>query len=123
MKNFLKQFLKDKFAVLSSIILIGLYLAIFLANFIAPYPKDYSNRKLSYAPPSNVYFITPEGKLTRPYTYNYIRKFDKETLRMYFVQDRTQKYYIKLFPKGFEYKFLGIYKTKKHLCGVEKGGE
>ncbi len=123
MKNFFKQFLKDKFAVLSSIILIGLYLAIFLANFIAPYPKDYSNRKLSYAPPSNVYFIAPEGKLTRPYTYNYIRKFDKDTLRMYFVQDRTQKYYIKLFPKGFEYKFLGIFKTDKHLFGVEKGGE
>ena len=123
MKNFFKQFFTDKFATISLCVLLILYIAIFLANFIALYPKDFSNRNLSYAPPSNVYFITPEGKLSRPYTYNYIRKFDKDSLRMYFVQDRTQKYYLTLFPDGFEYKFLGIFKTKKHLLGVQKGGE
>ena len=123
MKNFFKQFFKDKFATASLIVLLLLYISIFLANFIAVYPKNYSNRNLSYAPPSNIYFITPEGKLMRPYTYNYIRKFDKDSLRMYFIQDRTQKYYLKLFPKGFEYKFLGIFKTKRHLFGVEKGGD
>lgn len=123
MKNFFKQFITDKFATISLCVLLILYIAIFLANFIALYPKDFSNRNLSYAPPSNVYFITPEGKLSRPYTYNYIRKFDKDSLRMYFVQDRTQKYYLTLFPDGFEYKFLGIFKTKKHLLGVQKGGE
>lgn len=123
MKNFFKQFFKDKFATASLVVLLLLYISIFLANFIAVYPKNYSNRNLSYAPPSNIYFITPEGKLTRPYTYNYIRKFDKDSLRMYFIQDRTQKYYLKLFPKGFEYKFLGIFKTKRHLFGVEKGGD
>ena len=123
MKNFFKQFFKDKFATASLVVLLLLYISIFLANFIAVYPKNYSNRNLSYAPPSNIYFITPEGKLMRPYTYNYIRKFDKDSLRMYFIQDRTQKYYLKLFPKGFEYKFLGIFKTKRHLFGVEKGGD
>ena len=122
MRNFSKQFLKDKFAIISSFVLLILYSAIFLANFIAPYPKDFSDSKLSYAPPCNVYFITPEGKLSRPYTYNYVRKFDKNSLRMYFVQDRSQKYYLTLFPEGFEYKFLGIFKTKRHLFGVEKGG-
>lgn len=123
MRNFFKQFFKDKFATASLVVLLLLYISIFLANFIAVYPKNYSNRNLSYAPPSNIYFITPEGKLTRPYTYNYVRKFDKNSLRMYFIQDRSQKYYLKLFPKGFEYKFLGIFKTKRHLFGVEKGGD
>mgnify|MGYP005757661079 CR=1 FL=1 len=123
MRNFFKQFFKDKFATASLCILALLYLSILLADFIAPYPKDFSNRNLSYAPPSNVYFITPEGKLSRPYTYNYIRKFDKDTLRMYFIQDRSQKYYLKIFPKGFEYKFLGIFKTDKHLFGTDNGGE
>ena len=123
MKNFFKQFFKDKFATTSLCVLAFLYLSILLADFIAPYPKDFSNRNLSYAPPSNVYFITPEGKLSRPYTYNYIRKFDKDALRMYFVQDRSQKHYLKIFPEGFEYKFLGIFKTNKHLFGTDKGGE
>lgn len=123
MQSFIKQFKKDKFALLSLFVLIVLYFAIFFANFIAPYPKEFSNRKLSYAPPSNVYFITPEGKLTRPYTYNYIRKFDKNTLRMYFVQDREHRYYLTFLPEGFEYKFLGMFKVKRHLFGVQKGGE
>ena len=123
MASFFKQFFKDKFATASLCILLALYIAIFFANFIAVYPKDFSNRNLSYAPPSNVYFITPEGKLSRPYTYNYIRKFDKDSLRMYFVQDRSQKYYLTLFSDGFEYKFLGLFKTKKHLLGVQNGGE
>ena len=92
MKNFFKQFFKDKFATASLVVLLLLYISIFLANFIAVYPKKYSNRNLSYAPPSNIYFITPEGKPTSPYTYTYIRKFDKDSPSMYFIPDRTQKY-------------------------------
>ena len=123
MREFFKQFFKDKISLIALSILVILYIAIFLANFIALYPKDFSNRKMSYAPPSNVYFITPEGKFSRPYTYNYIRKFDKNSLKTYFIQDRSQKYYINFFTKGFEYKFLGIFKTKRHLLGVQNGGE
>lgn len=123
MREFFKQFFKDKISLIALSILVILYVAIFLANFIALYPKDFSNRKMSYAPPSNVYFITPEGKFSRPYTYNYIRKFDKNSLKTYFIQDRSQKYYINFFTKGFEYKFLGIFKTKRHLLGVQNGGE
>lgn len=123
MKNFIKQFFKDKFATVAFVVLVLLYLGIFLANFIAPYPKDFSNRKLSYAPPSNIYVVTPEGKLSLPYTYNYIRKFDKASLRTYFVQDRSKKHYIKFFQKGFEYKALGLFKTDRHLIGVDSGGQ
>ena len=123
MKNFIKQFFNDKFAIISLIVIIILYLGIFLASFIAPYSKDYSNRKLSYAPPSNIYFITPQGKLSRTYKYKNNRKINKKSLRTYFIQDRTQKYYLTIFPNGFEYKFLGIFKTKKHLFGVQKGGD
>ncbi len=118
----IKQLLSDKISLIALIILIALYLLIFFADFIAVHNKDFSIRELSYAPPNNVYFITPEGKFSRPYTYNWIRKFNPATSKITFTQDRTQKYYLNFFTKGFEYKFFGI-KMNRHLIGLDKGGE
>lgn len=119
----IKRFLKDEISVIALVVLVLLYVAVLFAGFFAVYDKDYSNRKLSYSPPSNVYFITPEGKLSRPYTYNWTRTFNKDTLSIEYKQDRSKKYYLKFFKKGFEYKFLGLFKWKRHFIGVEDGGE
>lgn len=119
----LKQFLKDRISIVALCILILMYLGILFAGFFAVYDKDYSNRKLSYAPPSNVYFIDKEGKFTKPYTYNWKRGFNKDALSIEYRQDRTHKYYLKFFKKGFEYKFLGFIKCKRHFVSVEDGGE
>jgi len=119
----LRQFLKDKISVFALFILIILYVGIFFADFFAVYDKNYSNRSLSYAPPSNVYFIDEAGDFTKPYTYNWKRVFNKDTLSIEYKQDRSQKYYLKFFTKGFEYKFLGFLKCNRHLTGVDKGGE
>ena len=91
-ENLLKTVLKDKFAKVAFIVLCVLYLAVFLASFISPYGKDYSNRDKSYCPPSKIYIINQEGKLSLPYTYNYVRYFDKETFTTKYVEDKTKKY-------------------------------
>ncbi len=119
----LKRFLKDKISVAALLVLIVLYAGILFADFFAVYNKDYSNRKLSYAPPSNVYFIDKDGKLTKPYTYNWKREFNKETLNIEYKQDRSQKYYLKFFKKGFKYKFLGLIPSSRHFVGLDNGGE
>ena len=67
---------KDKFAFGAFVVLTLLYLVILFADFIAPISNYYSNRDLSYAPPSKIYTITQEGKLSLPYTYNYVREFE-----------------------------------------------
>ena len=123
MRDFFKQIFEDKFAKSAFIVLALLYFVIIFANFIAPYSNMYSNRDLSYAPPSKIYTIDENGKFSRPYTYNYIRKYDPELMQTVFKQDRTQKYYIKIFPKAEGYKFLGLIPTHRHLFGVDKGGE
>ena len=53
----LRQILNDKFAAYAFIILAVLYIIILFADFIAPYSSTYSNRDLSYAPPSVIYTI------------------------------------------------------------------
>ena len=119
----LKKIFRDKFARAAFIILAVLYLIIIFADFIAPYSSMYSNRDLAYAPPSTIYTIDENGKFSLPYTYNYIREYDSNLMQTVFKQDRSQKFYIKLFSKGEKYKFLGIIPTSRHLFGVEQDGE
>ena len=118
-RNPIKQILKDKFAVFALVVLFLMYLAIAFANFFAVYEEDFSDRRMSYAPPSKIYVITPEGKLSKPYTYNYKRSFNPETFANDYKTDRSQRYYLKFFAKGFEYKFLGLIKTDRHLIGLD----
>ena len=119
----IKKILQDRFAASALIILIFLYVIILFADFISPYSSTYSNRALSYAPPSQIYTINERGKLSFPYTYNYIREYNPDLMQTVYKQDRTKKYFIKPFAKGEKYKLLGIIPMHRHLFGVNKGGE
>ena len=55
-KEVFKQLWKDKFAKAALIVLGVIYFALFFADFIAPYTKDFSDRTMSYVPPSKVYY-------------------------------------------------------------------
>ena len=121
--DIITKIFKDKFAKAALIVLLILYLLIIFADFISPYSKTYSNRDLSYAPPSVIYTIDENGKLSLPYTYTYVREYNPSLMQTVYKQDRSRKYYIKFFSKGEGYKILGIIPTHRHLFGVNKGGE
>ena len=122
-ENILQIILKDKFAKSAFFVLLILYIAVFLASFISPYSKDYSNRAKSYCPPSKIYIINQSGKLSSPYTYNYVRYFDKENFETKYIEDKTKKYKVKYLAKGEKYKLFGIIPFDRHFYNVEKGGE
>ena len=119
----IRKIFQDKFAKAAFIVLAVMYFIILFADFIAPYSSSYSNRDLSYAPPSQIYTINEQGKLSLPYTYNYVRKYDPELMQTVYKQDRSKKYYIKLFSMGEKYKLLGIIPVNRHLFGTVQGGE
>ena len=121
-KEVLTQLWKDKFARVALIVLGIIYLMLFFADFIAPYTKDFSDRTMAYVPPSKVFTIDESGKLSKPYTYNYVREFDSQTLEIKYKFDRSQKHYIKFFSKGQPYKFLGLIPMKRHLFTTDNGG-
>ncbi len=121
-KEILQQLWKDKFARIALIVLGIIYFALFFADFLAPYTKDFSDRTMAYVPPSKIFTITQDGKLSKPYTYNYIREFDKNTLEIKYKLDRSKKHYIKFFSKGQPYKFLGLIPMKRHLVTTDNEG-
>ena len=121
-RDLLKQLWKDKFARIALFLLGIIYFALFFADFIAPYTKDFSDRSMAYVPPSNIFTIDENGKLSKPYTYNYKREFDPVELKIVYTLDRSQKHYVKFFAKGQPYKFLGLIPMKRHLITTDSEG-
>ena len=121
-KDILRQIFKDKFASVALIILLFIYLCILMANFIAPYSKDFSDRNLSYAPPSTIYLIDEKGELSKPYFYNFKRTFEPKLYQNIYTLDTETKHYLKFFIKGEKYKILGIVPCSLHLFGTDKDG-
>lgn len=121
-KEVLKQLWKDKFARIALIVLGIIYLALFLADFIAPYTKDFSDRTMAYVPPSKIFTIDEFGHISKPYTYNYIRDFNSQTLEIEYNLDRSKKHYVKFFEQGQPYKFLGLIPMKRHLITTDSDG-
>ncbi|MEI8389441.1 MAG: ABC transporter permease [bacterium] len=120
--KFYKKLTKDKFVFISLLILFFLYLSITFAGFFATYGKMFSDRRLSYAPPSKIFVIDQNGKLSLPYTYNYKRTFNPENFQMDFQLDRSQKYYLRFFSQGDKYKLLNLIPCKTHLVTVNSQG-
>lgn len=121
-KDILKKLWNDKFAKIALIVLCVIYLALFFADFISPYTKDFSDRSMAYVPPSKVFTIDENGKFSKPYTYNYIREFNPETLQINYSFDRSKKHYIKFFSSGQQYKFLGLIPMRLHLFTTDSEG-
>ena len=122
LKEIIKGIYKDKFARIAFFVLAFIYFCLFFADIIAPYTKDYTDRQLSYVPPSPIFTIDENGKFSRPYTYNYKREYDAELMQTVFKLDRSKKYYLKFFARGEEYDFLGVIPMDRHLVTVDSDG-
>lgn len=121
-KYVLKRIKADKITFVGLIVLCALYVSIAFAGFLSPYTENYSDRHLSYAPPSKIFTITQDGNLSFPYTYNYVRSFNQETFQMDYRLDRSKKYYLHFFSKGEPYKLFGIIPSNIHLVTVNPNG-
>jgi peptide/nickel transport system permease protein len=121
--SLIKRLKKDKVTLVGIFVLIFLYTAILFAPFVAPYSQTHSSRDLSYTPPCKIFTVTSDYKLSKPYTYNYVREFNPETYSVEYKMDRSKKYYINFLQKGESYKLFGFIPSNIHLFGVDKGGE
>jgi peptide/nickel transport system permease protein len=114
----LKKLKQHRLAVFSFWVLLILYLSALFAPIIAPYHYKTERREFSYAPPSKIHIIDKKGNLSWPFIYQRSYQFNRFYKKIY-KEDKTKKYYLKLFIKGNGYKFLGLLKTNFHLFGVD----
>jgi peptide/nickel transport system permease protein len=113
------RFRKHKLAMVSAVILILLYTMALFADFLAPYSPIHYEGKATYAPPVKLRFVDEEGFHLRPFIYGRKQEIG-EFLERTYTEDPTQKYWIRFFVRGDEYKILGL-KSNLHLFGLDNG--
>ena len=113
------RFRKHKVAVASGLVVIGFYLAVLGADFLAYADPNTSEAQRSLMPPQRVYWL--DGGRFGPYVYAVKGARDPQSFKRVYRPDPGQKISIRFFAEGFEYRFLGLIPTARHLIGVDGG--
>lgn len=119
-KRVLQKIRQDRVAFAAFIVLIGLYLTIIFAGFLAPYDEMWYDRQAATAPPTTVYVLDENGSLTWPYVFEYEKRRNPQTYEVKYVPKLGRKYPVKLFARGDEYRLLGFIPGDIHLFGVDE---
>lgn len=112
-----RQLTRYRLAVAGGITLIVLYGAMVLAEVLAPYGLDQSDRTLFYAPPTGVHWVDARGRFhLRPFVYGY-RVVDPSIPQ--YAPDTSRTYDVKVLVRGAPYRWLGLVPADVHLVGVD----
>lgn len=112
------RFKQHRLALVSLWFLIFAYGVAVFAEFVSPYSPQSIERLHTFVPPSHVRIIH-DGALHRPFIYELKRTRDAETARVTYEQNREKPLPIKLFVRGEDYKFWGVWKSDFHLFGID----
>lgn len=113
-----RKFIRNRVALVGGVIIAIYYLAVLLAQFIAPYSLTERFGKYIYLPPQRVHFFH-DGKF-QPFVYDINLEID-EDLRKIYTPDLEKVIPIKFFVHGEPYKLLGLLETDIHLFGSDDG--
>ncbi len=116
-----RKFRDHKLALVASMVLGVMYLVAILAPFIAPY-DPWMRTDYVYHPPSRIH-IVHEGRLRMPFVYGIKAEVDRKSWERIYTEDTSKIYPIRFLVRGSQYKFLGLFKTDRHLFGVDNPGQ
>lgn len=108
----------------TALVLLGsTYAVTFVAPFVAPYALAFRDSSYAAAPPMTLRFYSSEtGFVLRPFVCGLSRQRDQETLRLEYAPDCSQRYPLRLFVHGDEYRMWGLIPSSLHLFGVSAPG-
>ncbi len=104
----------------ATVVIALFYLVAIFAEFFAPY--DYQLRHTGYvfAPPQRIHFFDKGKFYIRPFVYGMNRSIDPKSLRKITTENRDEKFFIRFFVRGDEYKMWGLWTMDLHFIGVEE---
>ena len=111
------RFRKHKLAMLAAIVLILFYLAVIFADFLAYADPHKSEAQRSLLSPQPIHWY--DGDEFRPHVFGLTGKRDPKTFKRVYQPDPNLKVPLKFWVEGYEYKILGLFKTNRHLLGVD----
>ena len=116
------KFRKHHLAMAAGMVIVALYVVAVFCEFLAPYTLNHRQVAYAFAPPQRLQFVSDEGVHLWPFVYGIKGVRHPETLRKFYIEDREQRYAVRLFVRGAPYRFWGLLETDIHLFGVDDGG-
>ena len=113
------RFKKHRVAIAAALVLAVFYVMAIGAEFFATTETRISDTNRSYISPQRIHLF--DGWSFNPHVVPVTGERDPVTLKRVYTADTEKKIPVKLFARGFEYKFLGIIPTDRHLLGVGEG--
>lgn len=107
---------KHRLAMAAGVVLAVFYLIVIGAEFLAVADPRASNAQRGLMKPQPIRWF--DGWAFRPHVYAIEGKRDPRTFKRVYEPDPTQKIPLRFFAPGFEYNFLGLFPTNRHLLGV-----
>ncbi len=114
------RFKKHHLAMVSAVVVILFYLVAIFADFLAYSDPHATASSRSYIAPQPIHWFDEDGDF-RPHVFGMTGKRDPKTFKLVYVPDPDTKVDLAFFARGFEYDFLGLFRTDRHLIGVADG--
>jgi peptide/nickel transport system permease protein len=114
------RFRKHRLAVVSGIVVILFYLIVIFADFLAVTPPHATDAARSYIPPQAVHWFDQDGSF-KPHVYALKGRRDLRTFKLHYAPDPTDRRYLVWFAEGYRYRLFGIFETKTHIVGLDRG--
>jgi peptide/nickel transport system permease protein len=106
-----REVLRRPLGILSAGVLIALYAAAVFADVLAPYATNEQDLERTYHPPTAL--VWHEGAL-QVQAYELVDPTEAK------YQAVAGKFYpLRVWGEGFEYRFLGLFKTRRHLLTID----
>ena len=118
-KSKMRLIWRDKIARCALVMLGLLYGCALFADFLAPYPMEYSDPKMGNAPATLIHIWDDNADLCRPFVLASRQENDIATFKQVFKEIEGTEYPIKLLHKGEPYKLFGLIDADVHLFGVD----
>src|SRR6266404_3636523 len=103
------RFRKHRIAILSTAVVLGFYLLVIFADFLAYSNPLTSEAQRSLLPPQRIHFFD-KGHFW-PHVYGLTGERDEESFKRIYTPDLNNKIHVSFFARGFEYRFLGVIPT------------
>jgi peptide/nickel transport system permease protein len=113
---------RHRVAVASGAILLTMYLAILICEFLAPYSQDARNADFIYAPPMAIR-IFDRGRLVAPFVEGFNYRLDMTNLKRVYAPEPNKRQTLRFFCRGDGYKFWGMIPGDLHLACPAPGGQ
>jgi len=110
------RFKKHKMAMVSTGVVLAMYLVSAGAEFLSIAHPEYVETNLGYLPPQGIRWFD-EGSF-RPHVLGLSAVRDPVTFKKVFTPDPEDKIPLRFFVRGFKYEILGFVTTDRHLIGI-----